>query len=1011
MPNKQPFLQQVATQIAERFQHHLHQVAIVFPNRRQSVFFKKYLVDVVMPPAFLPEMLTIEELIQRSSIYAVADKLVQSFALYDAYSKTMLQKGGDGILSYEKFYPIGDILLRDFQELDAYGADVAIVFRYLKDMEEIEKSFEQLSNEQKEFLRSFWASFSSSKKSIQQEKFLHLWEMLPIIYNDFHTQLQAQQLTTMGMAYRNLGANNPSRPLFSDGWKHVAFVGFNAFNKSEETLLQRWQTEGKASLWMDVDEHYIFNQQHEAGFFIRRNLQILALKNEMPSLKKITLSQMPLQVISAQGAVAQTKILPQWVKETELRNKNQLRNTNDELRNDENEIKNKEVINTEDLLNITHQTSDIQHPTSDILHKTSTAIILADEGLLLPVLQSLPNGLGKLNVTMGYPLQQSILFSFIQLFFTIQQNLVENKSAAVSYKHVQDFLQHALCDWPLDAKQKLQQQIIKQVLLQVPLYELQNHSSIGNFLFTPIQKPLQIFDRLRLCLEEINLLPNTLEDPLLQGLLVQCWQTVQQLQQLFSTLPVDTLSLAFIGQSVRKQLAGIAVPFEGEPLEGIQIMGLLESRGLDFDNIIVIGANEGSLPRLQTPVSFLPDNIRRAFGLSVAEHQDAIFAYAFYRLLHRCQHMTLVYNAVINEQSTGEVTRFLPQLAYETDVKIEKTTLRFPLKGDIVPPITIEKTTEVLKQFNAYFLPNKPKPISPTHLNSYLHCRLQYYFKYLARLEEPKKVEDEVDAGVFGNIVHVMMQLIYEKLMQHNGHKNITTEGITWMRLQIPVILPEAFAKGWHGDSKKKVILKGRLLVVAEVVKQYVNAYLDNDANHVPFMVEQLETNFSQPFPVQVNGKMRQVWLKGVIDRLDFVNDIYRMVDYKTGTDDTEFTSIEKLFVRDDKKMNKAVLQTLLYAWIFNRTFPEKTRFEPALLPMRKMQEKKEQFSPQLVSKPKRGEKITINASNIQTQLNELEYHLKIVLEELFDSNVPFNQTNDLGRCSYCDFKGICGRE
>jgi hypothetical protein len=996
---QQSFLKTVAQQIGTRFNKQLHQVAIVFPNRRQSVFFKKYLIETIAAPAFLPELLTVEELVQRSSAYTVADKLVQSFALYEAYSNAMFQNGGDNILTYEKFYPIGDILLRDFQELDANLADVALVFRSLKDLEEIEKAFEQLSDEQKVFLQNFWGSFSSSHKSIQQQKFLQLWEMLPDIYENCHNLLQGQQFTTIGMAYRQLANGKPSRPNFAEGWKHIAFVGFNAFNKSEEKLLAQWQKEGKSTLWMDVDAHYVKNMQHEAGHFIRRNLQELGLKNELPLLQNIAASHMPMQVIAAQGAVAQAKVLPEWLASTEISNK-------------EYEIRNKEFASPIDGRQPIRRGNKIDTDLkSQISNLKSAAIILADEGLLVPVLQSLPKNVGKINVTMGYPMQQTPLFSFIQLFFAIQQNLASHQFQAVSFEQVQAFLQHPLCDWPYAARQQLQQDIIKQVMLQVPLHLLQNHSSVGNFLFSPIQKPIQIFERLGRCMEEFSIQENTLKDPLLQGLVLQCWQTIQQLQQLFATMPTDGLSLSFIAQSVRKQLAGISVPFEGEPLEGIQVMGLLESRGLDFDHIIIIGANEGSLPRLQSPSSFLPDSIRRAFGLSVAEHQDAIFAYAFYRLLHRCQNMTLVYNAVINDQSTGEVTRFLPQLEYEaTNLPITKTTLNFTLKGDAAAPITIEKTPEVLKQFNAYFLPDKPKPISPTQLNSYLHCRLQYYFRYIAKLEAPKQMEDEVDAAIFGKVVHKIMELLYQNLVQFNGHKNITTEGIAWMREKIPVLLPQAFAEGWHGNSKKKMEFSGRLLVVAEVVKQYANAYLDYDAANVPFVVEQLEIKLNQPFAITLQGRQRNVWFNGIIDRLDLVNGIHRMVDYKTGADDTEFATIEKLFDREGKKMNKAALQTLMYAWIFNRTFPEKEKFEPALLPMRKMQEQKERFSAQLISKPNRGELLPINAENILQHLHQLEDHLKIVLEELFDATIPFNQTGQLERCTYCDFVDICGR-
>jgi len=1427
------FLKKVAQQINTRFSNQLHRIAIVFPNRRQSIFFKSYLQEILTPPAFLPELLTIEELVQRSSIHPMADHFVQSFVLYDAYAETMEQSRNEHPLDYEKFYAIGDILLRDFQELDAYLCNVPKVFEQLKDIEGIEKSFEILSDEQKQFLKTFWSSFSSERKSVQQQKFLELWKMLPSIYKLFHQKLSEQQLTTQGMAYRLMAAGRQTRPDFANGWQHVAFVGFNAFNKAEETLLQHWQQQGKASLWMDIDEHYVTNPQHEAGHFIRKNLYKLQLKNELPLLKEIAGKTTTLQVISAQGSVAQTKYLPQWLKSLP-----------------------------------SFKEESISSRIDKSYRQESIAIILADEGLLLPVLQSLPAELSNVNVTMGYPLKQSVLFSFIQTFFFIQTDLAFHHDRDISYEQVQAFLQHPLCDWGDGVKQNLQYRMVNEVLLRIPLNQLQGHSDIGNYVFSPLHKPMDIFSRLQRMMEAFQRSKRFETDSLLQGLLVQVWQSVQQLNGLFmgsgltpgpspggeeptpwasgtanldisqpelgeaplsarsgaggeatvqnetlsysksgltpaspgaeeptptatgtaindisqpelgeaplsarrgaggeatvqsqtlsysksgltpatpsgeeptptasgtanldisqpelgeaplsarrgaggeatvqsqtlsysksgltpatpsgeeptpgasgaaipdisqpefveaslsagseaappktnhfktadktswsylkdfgrinrkeqtkaeeilwqhvrnnqlgekvrrqhtisgyiadfafmqnylvveidggyhneadqklydaarskhlndngyqvlrftngevindiasvlskisvalnkgltpaspgaeeptpdpsgtaihdisqpelgeaplsarrgaggeatvqnetlsysksgltpaspgaeeptpgasgaanlnisqpelgeaplsarrgaggeATVQNETLSysksgltpgsrkieeprsadtLPFLTQALRKQLSTITVPFEGEPLQGIQVMGLLESRGLDFDHIIMLSANEGTLPRIQSPNSFLPDSIRRAFGLGVPEHQDAIFAYAFYRLLHRCRSITMMYNATINDQSTGEVSRFVPQLEFETNFKIEKTEIRFALKSNTASPITIEKTAEVMKQCNPYFLSEKPKSISPSAINSYINCQLQFYFRYLARLKEPDEIQDEVDAAVFGNIVHNLMELLYNSVKEKNGYWHILKEDIEWMKTQVPILLPQAFIDGWREKSKKPVVFTGRLLVVAEVVKQYANAYLDYDATHTPFTIEALETKFNEAFYITLNGKRRPVYFSGYIDRIDIVGGVHRMVDYKTGSDELEFTTIEKLFDRTEKKRNKAALQTLIYAWSFSKKFPEKTRFEPALLPLRLMQ--KDGFTGQFISKISRTEKVTVNADNINPMLHQLEDQLRTVLEELFDTNVPFTQTDDLEKCGYCPYVGICGRE
>lgn len=955
-----PFLKIVAEKLHDRFGTTLHQVAVVFPNRRQSIFFKDYLSKIIIPPAFLPELLTIEELVQRSAYFPIAPPIVQSFILYEAYTEVIQSAKDITPLDYEKFYPIGEILTRDFEDLDAYLCDISVVYKQLKDIENIEKSFSFLSDEQQQFLKRFWSTFSTERKSLQQEKFLSLWEILPEVYQLFHKKLSEKQLISKGLAYRNLANNEFSRKKFSNDWQHIAFVGFNAFNKSEEVLLQRWQKENKASLWMDVDEHYIKNVQHEAGHFIRRNIETLGLKNELEVSNAINTTQKKIDVIATEGNAIQAKLLAQWLKQPEI------------------------IENT-----------------------ASAAIILADEKLLLPVLQSIPDEISQVNVTMGYPLQQTVLYSLIQLFFEIQKDLQVHNEYDISYIQVQAFLQHALCDWNDKVRQELQQKIIDEVMHRVPLNKLQGYSSIGNYIFTPLEQPLQIFERLLSILEALQQVKNFGNDLLLQGMLVQLWQTIQQLKQLFSILPAQHISLSFITQTLRKQFSSIIVPFEGEPLKGIQIMGLLESRGLDFDHIIILNANEGILPRIHLPTSFLPDSIRRAYGLSVPEHQDAIFAYAFYRLLHRSNHINLIYNSTITDSSTGEVTRFLPQLEFETNISIEKKQVSFPVKSNSVGPLIIEKTPEIVKQLSSYFAGNK---LSPSAINTYLNCRLQFYFRYIAKLKEPDEIQEEVDAMVFGNIVHKLMQLLYEALRNKNAHWKITAEDIDWMKNQVPVLLPQAFKQGWQEKNKKSISFSGKLKVIAEVVSQYANAYLDYDRKHTPFEIESLEESFKEMFNININGKSQSISLGGYIDRIDIVNNIYRMVDYKTGGDEMVFSTVEKLFDRDTTKRNKAALQTLIYAWIFNKKFPDRKQFAPALLPLRAMLQKGDAFNPYFISKVNRIQQDIIDSNNIHSTLMELEIHLKKILEELFDSNTPFTQTEDINQCSVCAYAIICQR-
>jgi ATP-dependent helicase/nuclease subunit B len=959
----QSFLETVATQLIDRFRGRLHQVAVVFPNRRQGVYFLHYLQQNVSVPAVLPEMLTIEELVQRSTALPVADPLVQGFALYDAFVQTSISEGDlpEEIATFEVFYPLGETLLKDFRELDNYLSDVEQVYRVLYNIETIDKLFDYLTDEQRAFLKSFWAG--ASNKSAVQEKFLKLWQRLPRIYRAFHEGLNKQGLTTLGAAYRQLAANAPTRKGFDTAWTHIAFVGMNALNKAEETFIKSWQETGKASFWLDADNWYAQpskpgEPEQEAGLFIRRNLHTVGLKNALPLLDTIANREMNITAMAAPGQLAQAKLVGQWLES--------LPKQADAMR---------------------------------------VGILLADETLLLPVLQSLPDNVKGYNVTMGYPMKQSPVFSFVQLFFTIHHQLSRTHYKTLYHEQVSAWLNHPFCDWPLEEREKLQQKMLQEIMLQVPVKHLQKVSDMGNWLFVPLSSIGDAFARLGRLLELTYALQSVQQDSLLTGLVSAAWQSVNQLAPMYAGLQPRP-DLDFVGKMLQRQIGGITVPFQGEPLQGLQIMGLLESRGLDFDHILMLGAGEGSLPRIKPPESYLPENVRRAFGLPVSDHQDAIFAYVFYRLLHRCQSLTVVYNAQVTDNSTGEISRFLQQVNFETRMKLQWTAPGFEVKPQSAAPIRVPKTPEALSKLNHYLNPASGSSLSPSAVNSWLHCRLQFYFRYVAKLKVPDQLEEGIDPAGFGSIVHKLMELLYEALWQKQGNGNITADSIEYMRTILPDWIDTAFRQGWRDDGKDQPVnYTGELLVIKEVVKQYAEAFLEVDASFVPFTLHEVEVKFSEPFGIEVNGRPERVLLGGYIDRVDEKDGVYRMVDYKTGSDKLDFSTVAELFEREGGKQNKAALQTLMYSWMFTSKYPDRKKFAPALIPIRALKGE----AGEIHFDEKKGRRL-LTADVLPDVLDEYKALLKPLVEEIFDGSTPFDQTEDAGNCNYCDFKGICGR-
>jgi ATP-dependent helicase/nuclease subunit B len=960
-----PFLWQVAKALTQKFGTDLFRVAIVFPNRRQSVYFREYLQQHLTAPALLPELITIEELVIRSSAYAVADAMRQSIAMYQAYLKEEKLSGATNEpMTFEDFYSLAQVVLNDLEETDAYCVATEKIFSLIADYKEIDSHFEELTEEQRSFLKRFWESVSLQDN--YQQKFAELWRLIPKWYTLMHEALLKEGYCTLGLMQRQL-ANGGSK-LPDAGWQHVAFVGFNAFNGAQEQFIRNWQQAGLASLWLDADVFYVENPLHEAGYFFRRNLSKLGLRNEMPMGNFIPRKSEAVEnstqvtITRVDGQVAQAKLVAEWV---------------------------------------------VTLPQE--LPPGKAAILLADEKLLVPVLQSLPNNQHSVNITMGYPVAQSPLYSLLTLFFDAQQ-AVEGKKAGsgtVPWEVAMQWLNHPLNDWQKGEADKLKDKIIKQGTQWVKLDTLLKQGGIGNWLLTPMGNRNNLFIWLRNMLQEVSKSSATNGDVLLQGLLSGLFDTLVTMEPLYKDFMQST-SIEFLKGIIMAPLATVSIPFEAESTAGIQVMGLLESRGLDFEYILLLGAGEGSLPRVAAAKTFIPYNLRKAFGLSTLEHQDAIFAYVFYRLLHRSKYLHGVYNGLITDNSTGEVSRFIKQLEHESALTVQYHAWQLPVKATPSNEIRIEKTAAILQSLRRYYGIENPVAFSPSAINKYLSCRLQFFLHYIAGIKKPDEMQTEIDAAVFGTAVHGLLQQLYDRWKATNPDADITEAAIDTMLAWIPEHLDKAIQDAWHEEdaTANTLSLKGFAAVVSDVVVHFTRSFLEIDRNRVPFTVHHTEVAFEYSVPVNTADGQKKIKLKGNIDRVDEKDGIVRMVDYKTGGDKIEFDSLAQLFETHGEKQNKGALQTLLYALMFSKTHPEYAQFEPALVVLRGMNRARND-SVRLVEKLTKTE---LSADVMEQYLPEVEAGIIEVLGEIFNPEIAFDQTEDLRVCGYCDFKGICGR-
>jgi ATP-dependent helicase/nuclease subunit B len=978
-----PFLKEVAEDLIARLGDNLQHSAIVFNNKRPAAYLQNHLGSILQRPFWSPSFYTIQELFALSSDLKIADPFTQFFTLFKVYND-LLQADGMKAMEPAKFYPIARIILSDFSQIDNDLVDAFKLFEELEDIAEIDLQFDYLTTEQQEFLRGFWRSYSEGKQKKQQEQFIRMWRRMPAIYEQYHEALKAKGFITMAQVYRKLAAGKDLSDFtapFAKG--KLVFVGFNALTQAEAVVFKRFQDQGKALFYFDTDTYYMDDHTQEAGLFLRKNLERTGLINALGESRALIKSAVKtVNVFQTQGHTAQAKIL--------------------------------------------HQALKSDYPLlKDNAHAGQVALILADESLLLPLLQTIPtqyhdgekNHPVNLNVSMGYPLAASSIFGLADLWLCVQAQMNEAQKDSVNFKEVEAFLSHPLTGVTEKMRDKIQQKLIDEQLVEVPVSRLMGQKGLLALFFTPVTLAAEATSAFQEILKYI------LEHQLAQKTLKQTEAdlfvaTLKELNRLHDTLSEHLSStaavpvaeqasvdqrrhvqkeLSFVLSLIQKAIQGIAVPLSGEPLQGIQVMGLLESRNLDFEHIYILGANEGVLPQSTISTSFIPDGIRRAHGLPVIENQDAISAYMFYRLLQRAENISLVYNAQTDERNTGEPSRFLRQLEYESGYQFNYFAQQQEIATENRIPVQIKKDKQVMFLLKKYL--TGEQRLSATALTTYVDCPLQFFYKYVARIEEPKEVVENVEANIVGLMLHWMLETFYRELMRADAV--MSKERIAEHRKTIPRLAERAFARIVFNDEQHAVNHNGMQKVVLAIVKEYAEIILDQDEAHAPFKILALEKKDQINFDFFVDGVKQCITLHGIIDRIDEKDGITRIVDYKTGSDDLRFSSIEEVFQTNGKKLNKALIQTLFYTHVYEQA-NTKERVEPNIYSIRNMRTEGAYFMEGRGKTRLAGDRL----ADIKLEFVEL---LRKKLGELFDEHTPFTPTTNENSFTYSPYITLCG--
>ena len=943
-----PFLKEVAQDLVAKFGDDLQYCAIVFNNNRPATYLRKYLADIIQKPFFSPSIYTIQQFFAGSVQEKNADFYLQFFTLLKVYNQLLADEGLLPMKS-SQFFPLAKIMLSDFAQIDNDLVDADKLYQEMEEVAEINLEFDYLSEEQYEFLAQFWQSYSEGKHKKQQELFIKMWRRMPKLYHRFHEELKAQNYITNGRVYRQLAGTDLTALDFIKSFEKgkIIFVGFNALTRAEAKVFTRLQEADKALFYFDTDAYYVEDELQEAGLFLRKNLHQLGLKNVFETHNHTFSSEQHLvNVYKVQGQSAQAKIL------------NQVVEINEDV---------DEEIGT-------------------------TAIILADESLLMPALQTLNDEI-DLNVTMGFALASSTVFGLADLWLTTQLELKENDK--VTYQTLEAFVTHPLTGLSAKLKSNIQEALLKDNVVNVDLARLQKQGGIFEKFYHKVDEPSglvsELLDVMRFLLTRLS------SQKSLKKIDADLFvKTIEELTRLNDTLKdfVQDEEFHFVVQLIQKSLQGVAVPLSGDPLKGVQMMGLLESRNLNFDNIVFLGFNEGIIPKTSIGNSFIPDGIRRAYGLPVLENLDAISSYMVYRLLQRAKNINFVYNSLTDESNTGEVSRILKQLEYESNFKFNYSALNLPVSTAPQQAIEIDKNDENIQKALKRYLSGE-KVLSPSALTMYISNPIDFFFRYIAEIKEPEEVTAVIEANQIGSILHKVMEYFYENEI----NKEVTPEVIKLKRKGVKQMVAKAFNLVMTNKEESTLEYSGMQKVILAIVEAYAEIILNRDEADAPFTILSLEEKISTELEFELNGKKEQVKLFGFIDRVDERNGVVRIVDYKTGSDKLTFSAIEKLFDTDGKSINKALIQTLIYTYAYERQ-SGRTGVEPNLFIVKTMADGKVHFN---------SRKLVLSDVYLEEVKPIFLEELQAKIAELFDVNVPFRASEVPDNYSYSIYKTLFG--
>jgi ATP-dependent helicase/nuclease subunit B len=930
------FLSEIASHVIKHHGNHLHEVELIIPSKRAALFLKNEFKKQLPDTYFMPEIITINDFVTEYTSLNTVDSNTLLFEFYHVYT-SLAKEVAEPFDGFIKWAPS---LLSDFAEVDRYMVDASAIFSDLRNIKEIEN----------------W-SFNSAELTEQQKNYLEFWNSIYPMYVKLHAHLEQHQLITSGRAYRLL-AENIEHIGTTIPFKKLYFIGFNALSESEKHIIKVLQSLGKAEIIFDIDDYYLNIYGHEAGHFYKKLSKELNVDKEWVK-SNTEATKKTIQVISAPNDLSQAQVV-----------------------------------------------STILNANGGELQNSDSAIVLSDQNLLLPILEELPELVESTNITMGYPPKLTLTLNLFELLFRLHENSERYSSKEVHRFHFSDvfnFLEHPIIGKflgdvssfkeycvkrnisfvnfsEIEADFGFQSERIQQYLSENALHQLQKIKTALGFVFERwndnATHPLKTFFELAEALKKSETLHSLQKEALFI-----VWTSLQQIKEVYAKYPFLNTSNYF-KKIYRSYVNSEQIDLIGEPLKGLQIIGMLETRLIDYKNLIITSVNEGILPKSKKDNAIIPYDLKRHYKLPTYKEQDAIYAYYFYRLLHRSENVWIIYNKEVEGFSSGEHSRYVLQLQHEFPDTTKLSFKDVQQDSSYSKPIEIDFYKDDFYYTRLDYLVSE-KGLSPSALNTWLTCPKDFYIKYILGIREQEEIEEEIGDNVLGTVIHAVLEQLYTPFL----NQYVTHEHLSEFRKQAEKLLEQAFVKEYSRFYKT-----GKNYISFNVAKRLIDEFLQNEQKQLKktnaaLQIKSLEMELNADLNLTLNVGEKLIKLRGYADRVDTVAGVYRVSDYKTGKVETNDVTIKAL--NEVVEKSKA-LQLFAYGFMFLYQHPEIEKVSSQIIKMRDIYN---------VYYP-----LNYLGSEFiyRKQMADFESILTDILNEMYDKDFPLSHKEKATYCLMC---------